>query len=631
MSYSVRVKADDSNSGTDTVAVTISVTNAVEKPLAPGMPAVSATSGSTTSLDVRWTAPGNTGRPAITGYKLQYRQGSSGAWTDHSHTGVGTSTTIASLTPSAAYEVQVRAVNADGDGAWSASGTGTTGSPSNNAPEFSGTTAARSFTETVGDAVATAGNVGAVVTATDADGDTLTYTLEGTDAAKFTVNSSSGQLRTRAGERYDREAKASYAVRVKADDGNSGTDTVAVTITLTNVVEIPLAPVAPTVAATSGSTTSLDVSWTAPVNTGRPALSGYKLRYRTGSGGWTDHAHSGTGTSATIAGLAETTAYEVQVRALNADGDGAWSASGTGTTGSASNNAPEFSGTTAARSFTETVGDAVATAADVGAVVTATDADGDTLTYSLEGTDAAKFTVNSSSGQIRTKAGERYDREAKASYAVRVKADDGNSGTDTVAVTITLADAVEIPLAPDMPAVAATSGSTTSLDVRWRAPGNAGRPAITGYKLQYRQGSSGGWTDHAHSGTGTSTTLGSLATDTTYQVQVRALNADGDGPWSAAGSRSTGAVAGRAAPAVGAARAARGGVSIQWDGAGAGEAQLGGALEPGAIRTWSATSTATRRAGNRCRRRPGITGRLPSAPRCATWPREHPTRSSCGR
>ena len=581
VSYSVRVKADDSNSGTDTVAVTISVTNAVEIPLAPGMPAVSATSGSTTSLDVSWTAPGNTGRPAITGYKLQYRQGSSGAWTDHSHTGVGTSTTIASLTPSAAYEVQVRAVNADGDGAWSASGTGTTGSPSNNAPEFSGTTAARSFTETVGDAVATAGNVGAVVTATDADGDTLTYTLEGTDAAKFTVNSSSGQLRTRAGERYDREAKASYAVRVKADDGNSGTDTVAVTITLTNVVEIPLAPVAPTVAATSGSTTSLDVSWTAPVNTGRPALSGYKLRYRTGSGGWTDHAHSGTGTSATIAGLAETTAYEVQVRALNADGDGAWSASGTGTTGSASNNAPEFSGTTAARSFTETVGDAVATAADVGAVVTATDADGDTLTYSLEGTDAAKFTVNSSSGQIRTKAGERYDREAKASYAVRVKADDGNSGTDTVAVTITLADAVEIPLAPDMPAVAATSGSTTSLDVRWRAPGNAGRPAITGYKLQYRQGSSGGWTDHAHSGTGTSTTLGSLATDTTYQVQVRALNADGDGPWSAAGSRSTGAVAGRAAPAVGAARAARGGVSIQWDGAGAGEAQLGGALEPG--------------------------------------------------
>ena len=434
-SYSVTVKADDSNGGTDTVAVTITLADAVEIPLAPGMPAVSATSGSTTSLDVSWTAPVNTGRPALSGYKLQYRTGG-GAWTDHAHSGTGTSATIAGLTAATVYEVQVRALNADGDGAWSASGSGTTGSPSNNAPAFANDTAARSFTETVGDAVAAAGNVGAVVTATDADADTLTYSLEGTDAAKFTVNSSSGQLRTRAGERYDREAKASYAVRVKADDGNSGTDTVAVTITLTNAVEIPPAPVAPTVSATSGSTTSLDVSWTAPANTGRPAITGYKLRYRTGSGAWTDHAHSGTGT-----------------------------------TGSASNNAPEFSGTATSRSFTETVGDATEAAArDVGAVVTATDADNDTLTYSLEGTDAAKFTVNSSSGQLRTRAGERYDREAKASYAVRVKADDGNSGTDTVAVTITLTNAVEIPPAPVAPTVSATSGSTTSLDVSWTAP-----------------------------------------------------------------------------------------------------------------------------------------------------------------
>ena len=543
-SYSVTVKADDGNGGTDTVAVTITLADAVEIPLAPGMPAVSATSGSTTSLDVSWTAPVNTGRPALSGYKLQYRQGSSGGWTDHTHSGTGTSATIASLTPSAAYEVQVRAVNADGDGAWSASGSGTTGSASNNAPEFSGTTAARSFTETVGDAVAAASNVGAVVTATDADGDTLTYSLEGTDAAKFGIVSGSGQIQTRAGERYDREAKASYAVRVKADDGMGGADTVAVTITLANVVEIPLAPGMPAVSATSGSTTSLDVRWRAPGNTGRPALSGYKLQYRQGSsGGWTDHTHSGTGTTATIASLTPSAAYQVQVRARNADGDGPWSASGTGTTGSLSNNAPAFSSNTTSRSFTETVGDAVAAASNVGAVVTATDADGDTLTYSLEGTDAAKFGIVSGSGQIQTRAGERYDREAKASYAVRVKADDGMGGADTVAVTITLANVVEIPLAPGMPAVSATSGSTTSLDVRWRAPGNAGRPAITGYKLQYRQGGSGGWTAHAHSGTGTSTTLASLATDTTYQVQVRARNADGDGPWSAAGSRSTGAVA----------------------------------------------------------------------------------------
>ena len=419
----------------------------------------------------------------------------------------------------------------------------------NTAPAFANDTAARSFTETVGDAAVTAaGNVGAVVTATDVDADTLTYSLEGADAAKFGIVSGSGQIQTKAGERYDRETKASYSVTVKADDGNGGSDTVAVTITLADAVEIPLAPGMPAVSATSGVTTRLDVSWTAPVNTGRPALSGYKLQYRQGSsGGWTDHAHSGTGTTATIAGLTAATAYEVQVRAVNADGDGAWSASGSGTTGSASNNAPEFSGTTAARSFTETVGDAVATAADVGAALTATDADGDTLTYTLEGTDAAKFTVNSSSGQLRTRAGERYDREAKASYSVTVKADDSNGGTDTVAVTISVTNVVEKPLAPVAPTVAATSGITTSLDVSWTAPVNTGRPALSGYKLRYRTGS-GAWTDHAHSGAGTSATIAGLAETTAYEVQVRALNADGDGEWSGSGSATTGTVVVPGAP-----------------------------------------------------------------------------------
>ena len=78
------------------------------------------------------------------------------------------------------------------------------------------------------------------------------------------------------------------------------------------------------------------------------------------------------------------------------------------------NTAPAFANDTAARSFTETVGDAaVTTAGDVGAVVTATDVDADTLTYSLEGADAAKFGIVSGSGQIQTKAGEKYDRETE--------------------------------------------------------------------------------------------------------------------------------------------------------------------------------------------------------------------------
>ena len=58
---------------------------------------------------------------------------------------------------------------------------------------------------------------------------------------------------------------------------------------------------------------------------------------------------------------------------------------------------------------------------DIGSPVAATDDDsGDTLAYSLEGTDAASFGINSTSGQIQTSAALNY--EAKSSYSVTVKA-----------------------------------------------------------------------------------------------------------------------------------------------------------------------------------------------------------------
>ena len=172
------------------------------------------------------------------------------------------------------------------------------------------------------------------------------------------------------------------------------------------------------------------------------------------------------------------------------------------------NAAPTFNeGAAATRSFAETVGSAaVTTASNIGDAVTATDTDaGDTLEYSLEGADASKFTIVSTSGQLRTQVGETYDRETKASYAVTVRVEDGNGGSDTIAVTLGVTNAVEAPLAP---AVTATSGDSTSLDVSWSAPENAGRPAITNYDLQYKLTTVAGWTDGPQDQTGTSASIG---------------------------------------------------------------------------------------------------------------------------
>ena len=218
----------------------------------------------------------------------------------------------------------------------------------NNAPTFPSSTAARSVAENTAEGQ----DIGGVLTATDSDGDTLTYTLEGTDAASFalvTTADPAAQIRTKTGVTYNHEAQSSYTVVVKADDTKGGTATVTVTITVTDVTEPPEQPAAPGVSPTAGSTTSLDVSWTAPTNTG-PDIDSYDLQYREGtSGGFTNGPQNVTGIGAAIGSLDAGTAYQVQVRATNAEGDSEWSPSGTGTTDAAGNTAatgnPEISGT----------------------------------------------------------------------------------------------------------------------------------------------------------------------------------------------------------------------------------------------------------------------------------------------
>ena len=530
--YSVTVRVNDGTAAA-TKAVTISVTDVDEPPSAPGRPTVSATAGSTTSLDVGWTAPADTGRPAIDDYNVQYRIGTTGSFTSHSFSGTGISTTIAGLTADTSYQVQVQAHNDEGDSAWSASGTGSTNAPTNNAPVFPANgTGARSVAENT----AANTNIGSPVAATDDDsGDTLAYSLEGTDAASFGIDSTSGQIQTSAALNY--EAKSSYSVTVKADDGTAAA-TKAVTISVTDVDEPPSAPGRPTVSATAGSTTSLDVGWTAPADTGRPAIDDYNVQYRIGTtGSFTSHSFSGTGISTTIAGLTAGTSYQVQVQAHNDEGNSAWSASGTGSTNAPTNNAPVFP----AAAVTLSVAENTAANTDIGSPVAATDDDsGDTLTYSLEGTDAASFGIDSTSGQIQTKAGVDYNYEAKTGYSVTVRVNDGTAAA-TKAVTISVTDVDEPPSAPGMPTVSATAGSTTSLDVGWTAPADTGRPAIDDYNVQYRIGTTGSFTSHSFSGTGISTTIAGLTADTSYQVQVQAHNDEGDSAWSASGTGSTNA------------------------------------------------------------------------------------------
>ena len=165
--------------------------------------------------------------------------------------------------------------------------------------------------------------------------------------------------------------------------------------------------------------------------------------------------------------------------------------------------------------------------------VTATDDDDDTLTYSLEGTDAGSFDIDSGTGEIKTRSGVTYNYETKFTYEMTAKAEDGNGGSDTIDVRIALLDdQTEKSAKPAKPTLVSVPGFFTSLAARWTKPGLNGGPDITGYEVQYRQGTGGSWMNFTHSGAAPTTTITGLTANTEYQVRVRAWNGEALSDWS---------------------------------------------------------------------------------------------------
>ena len=195
-----------------------------------------------------------------------------------------------------------------------------------------------------------------------------------------------------------------------------------------------------------GGERQVSLSWDAPPSRHDRGITGHEYRYKTisedGWGPWRaipDSASRGANVASyTVTGLFEGTWYSFQVRILGGGNASDPATAGVRTAGEA-NRLPEFAGPQK-----RSVAENSAAGAAVGAPVTASDADGETLSYSLEAADDhASFTIEPSSGQIRTTA--VHDREARSRYSVTVKADDGEGGAGTVAVAIEIADVEEQP------------------------------------------------------------------------------------------------------------------------------------------------------------------------------------------
>jgi hypothetical protein len=355
-----------------------------------------------------------------------------------------------------ATSYSVTVTGTDGDGLSASISITITVTDVNEAPAFASTSASLSVAENT----AAGTNIGSPLTANDPDGDVLAYKLDGKDAGHFTIDAATGQIK--ASNALDYEGATSYSVTVTGTDGDGLSASISITITVTDVNE------APAFASTSASL-SVAENTAAGTNIGSPLTAndpdGDVLTYKLG------------GKDASYFAIDAATGQIKSSSALNYEGAASYSVTVTATDGgglSASisititvtdvNEAPAFAAASASLSVAENT----AAGTSIGSPLTAADPEGDSLTYTLGGTDAGYFAIDAATGQVKT-AG-KLDYETQATYNVTVAAADDDGLSAAVPVTITVTDVYE----PQPVNVRASAREDGTVLVRWQAPAGVG-------------------------------------------------------------------------------------------------------------------------------------------------------------
>ena len=332
----------------------------------------------------------------------------------------------------------------------------------NHAPLFDG----QPPTFTVPENTAANQDIGGPVTATDSDvGDTLTYSLDGTDASSFAIDSTTGQIKTRQGVTYDHETKDTYHVAVFVRDskniyGDSDTvddDSIDVTINVTDVNEPP--------AFDSTAPTALNIveNTIAGVDIGSPVTAtdpddGDTLTYSLDTGDGSAFDIDSSGQIKTKGALDRETKDSYTVTVTASDDGGANATHDVTITVDNEVEPPTFNDGDAGT--TRTIAENTPAGRPVGDPVSTTSEDGVTLTYSLDDQDGASFDIDSN-GQIKTKADlDHEDRSLilchRIGYRRPLDANGNTEGTPTedasIDFTINVTDVNEKPqFADDAP------------------------------------------------------------------------------------------------------------------------------------------------------------------------------------
>ena len=263
-SYHYTVYVSDENGESDSISVTINITNdpSDDTPNNPPM----FTDGDSTTRSIAENMPGGTevgsaisATDSDSDDTLTYRldvTGDINSFSINSSTGQLSSSTQFDYETKNSYEVTVTVSDGRGGTDSISVSISVTNDPSdditpNSAPTFTdGGSTTRSIAENMPGGTA----VGSAISATDSDNsDTLRYSLSGTDAGSFSINSSTGQLSSST--QFDYETKNSYEVTVTVSDGRGGTDSISVSISVTNDPSDDITPNSAPTFTDGGSTT----------------------------------------------------------------------------------------------------------------------------------------------------------------------------------------------------------------------------------------------------------------------------------------------------------------------------------------------------------------------------------------
>lgn len=476
---SCTIDADQAGDSATNAATTVTQTFTVNA-VVPGAPTIGTATAGDTQASVAFTAPASIGGAAITGYTVTASPGGA------TGTGAISPITVTGLTNGIAYTFTVTATNSAGTGAASAASNSITpASPqtitfANPGAQNFGTSPTLSATSSAGGGYVVTFTSSTTGVCTITSGGVLTFIATGT----CTINA-------------DQAGDSSFLAAPQVSRSFSVS---------------PIVPGAPTIGTAIAGDTQASVAFTAPVNTGGTAITGYTVTVSP-----PDVAPvNGAASPIVVTGLTNGQAYSFTVTADNV--------AGTGPASGASNSI------TPAAAQTITFNNPGAQNFGTSPTLTATSDSGLTPTFTSSTTGVCTIT----SGGLLTFV---------TAGTCTINADQAGNGSYLVAPQVSRSFTVN-PVVPGAPTIGAATAGDTQATVTFSAPASNGGSAVTGYTVT---ASPGGISKAA---TASPFIFTGLSNGTAYSFTVTASNVAGTSAASAASNVVTPVVANQA-PEIG--------------------------------------------------------------------------------